>query len=176
MRFVPIALSGALLIEIEPRSDERGLFARTFCEREFADHKIPTHYPQCNTSFNHRRGTIRGLHFQSPPHEEPKVVRCTRGSIFDVIVDLRRDSVTLRQWYGVELTEDNRRAIYVPPGFAHGFQTLSDNAEVYYQMGAAYVPDAAAGICWNDPAIGIRWPLPVSTISQRDASLPNFSP
>ena len=172
MRFVCLPLIGAVLIEVEPHHDSRGLFARTVCAEEFAAHGIPTEYPQCSTSFNRYRGTIRGLHFQRPPHEEAKIIRCTSGAIFDVIVDLRGDSDSYGRWYGVELSQDNRHSIYVPPGFAHGFQTLTDAAEIYYMIGAAYVPAAASGVRWDDPAIGIRWPLPVSMISDRDASLP----
>ncbi len=175
MRFVPLEITGAFLIDIDPHADERGLFARVFSEDEFAGHQLPTRYPQCSASFNHLRGTVRGLHYQRKPYEEAKVVRCTRGSIFDVIVDLRPDSPTFRRWLGLELTEDNRRSIFVPAGIAHGFQTLSNNAEVYYQISAPYVPEAACGIRWDDPSIKVRWPIPVSMISSRDATLPTLS-
>lgn len=172
MRFAPLEIVDAFLIDVEPLSDERGLFARVFSEKEYAEQHLPTHFPQCSTSFNNFRGTIRGLHYQRKPYEEAKVVRCTRGSVFDVIVDLRRDSRTFRHWVGFELTEDNRRSVFVPAGVAHGFQTLSDNAEVYYQISTPYVPEAACGVRWDDPAIGVGWPLPVSVISSRDAALP----
>jgi dTDP-4-dehydrorhamnose 3,5-epimerase len=175
MQFVPLEIADAILINVEPHSDERGLFARVFSEEEYAAQHLPTHFPQCSTSFNHSRGTIRGLHYQRKPHEEAKVVRCTRGSIFDVIVDLRRNSPTFRHWVGLELTEDSRSSIFVPAGVAHGFQTLSDNAEVYYQINVPYVAEAASGIRWDDPTIGVRWPLPVSVISSRDAALPTLT-
>ena len=176
MRFVALPLSGAFSIEVEPRSDERGLFARTYDEAEFAAHGLPVRYPQCSTSFNIRRGTLRGLHFQRPPHDESKIVRCTRGAVFDVIVDLRRGSKTFRQWFSAELSADNRSALYVPRGFAHGFQALTDDAEVYYQIDTDYVADAAGGVRWDDPVIGIRWPLAVTVMSERDATLPLLPP
>lgn len=175
MRFAPLEIADTILIDVEPRSDERGMFARVFSEEEYAAQRLPTHFPQCSTSFNYRRGTIRGLHYQRKPYEEAKVVRCTRGSVFDVIVDLRRDSLTFRHWVGFELTEDNRRSVFVPAGVAHGFQTLSDNAEVYYQISTPYVPEAACGVRWDDPAIGVQWPLPVSVVSSRDASWPTLA-
>lgn len=174
MIFHAVSLPGAVLIEIERREDERGFFARTFCEREFAAAGLPTHFPQSNVSFNRTRGTVRGMHFQRAPHEEPKLVRCTRGAIYDQIVDLRPDSTTFRKSFGAELSEENRSALYVPPGFAHGFQTLQDGSEVLYMMGEYYVADAAAGVRWNDPAFNLSWPLPISVISDRDLSYPDF--
>jgi dTDP-4-dehydrorhamnose 3,5-epimerase len=172
MRFVALPLAGAFSIEVAARTDQRGLFARTFDEAEFAAHALPVRYPQCSTSFNLKRGTLRGLHFQEAPHEEAKVVRCTRGAIYDVIVDLRPTSATRLQWFATELSADNRAALFVPRGFAHGFQTLADSSEVYYQIDTEYVVEASTGVRWNDPSIGIRWPLDVAAMSERDAALP----
>lgn len=174
MRFLPTDLSGALIVEVEPRGDERGLFARTFCEREFAAAGLPSRFVQCNTSFNVKRGTLRGMHYQLPPYEEGKLVRCTQGAVFDVIVDLRREQPTYSQWRGFELTAANRMALYIPPGFAHGFQTLADGAEVFYHMTEFYIPGQEAGVGWDDPAFGVRWPLPDPTLSERDRSYPRF--
>lgn len=174
MRFRPISLPGAFLVEVEPHSDERGLFARTFCEREFAAAGLPSHFVQCSTSFNEKRGTLRGLHYQLPPHEEGKLVRCTQGAVFDVVVDLRRELPTYCRWEGFELTASNRAALYIPPGCAHGFQTLADGSEVFYQMTVFYVPGQDAGVAWDDPAFGVRWPLPDPTLSPRDRSYPRF--
>jgi dTDP-4-dehydrorhamnose 3,5-epimerase len=172
MIFRPTPLSGPVLLELERREDVRGFFARTFCTAEFANHGLPVHFPQHNLSHNHKSGTLRGLHFQGHPHEETKVVRCIAGAAYDVIVDLRSGSPTRGQWYGVELSAANGRAIFVPVGFAHGFQTLCDGTDLLYLMGSAYVPDAATGIRWNDPALAIDWPLPVSAITERDAAFP----
>jgi dTDP-4-dehydrorhamnose 3,5-epimerase len=172
MRFVALPLGGAFSIEVVARSDARGLFARTFDEADFAARGLPVRYPQCSTSFNIKRGTLRGLHFQRAPHEEAKIVRCTRGAVFDVIVDLRRDSATFGQWFGAELSADNRTALFVPRGFAHGFQTLAENSEIYYQIDTEYVVEASTGVRWNDPSIGIRWPLDVAAMSDRDMALP----
>lgn len=174
MRFRPLEIAGVVLVEQDRREDDRGFFARTFCRDEFAAAGLPVHFPQCNTSFNARRGTVRGMHFQRPPHEEPKLVRCTRGAIFDAVVDLRPESPTYLAWLGVELSADNGHALYVPPGFAHGFQTLADATDVLYHMGEVFHPDAAGGIRWDDPAVGVRWPLPVSVISERDATYPEW--
>lgn len=174
MIFHALSLPGAVLIEIERREDERGFFARTFCEREFAAAGLPTRFPQSNVSFNRVRGTVRGMHFQRAPYDEPKLVRCTRGVIYDQIIDLRPDSPTFRRAFGAELSEDNRTALYVPPGFAHGFQTLQDRSEVLYMMGEFYVANAAAGVRWNDPAFDLSWPLPISVISERDLAYPDF--
>ncbi len=174
MRFRPTELPGAFIVEIEPHSDERGLFARTYCEREFAAAGLPGRFVQCNTSFNEKRGTLRGLHYQRPPHEEGKLVRCTQGAVFDVIVDLRRDQPTFCRWQGFELTAANRTALYIPPGCAHGFQSLVDGAEVFYQMTEFYMPGQDAGVGWDDPAFGIRWPLPDPTLSGRDRSYARF--
>ena len=176
MRFSPTVLPDVLLVEVSAQSDERGLFARTCDTALFAAHGLPTAWPQCNTSFNHRRGTLRGMHYQAEPHPEPKLVRCTRGRVFDVAVDLRPASPDFRRWVGLELSADRRNALYIPPGFAHGFLTLEDECEVFYQMGASYVPDAARGVRWNDPAFAIGWPFEPAVISARDAGLPDFPP
>jgi dTDP-4-dehydrorhamnose 3,5-epimerase len=167
-------LPGVLEIELEPRADDRGFFARTFCEREFEARGLLTRYPQGNLSRNRERGTLRGLHLQAPPHAEVKVVRCVRGAIFDVVVDLRKGSPTSRQWVGVELDAEKGNALYVPAGFAHGFITLRPDTDVLYQMGEFYLPAAARGFRWNDPAFGIAWPLAPDVISERDRSYPDF--
>jgi dTDP-4-dehydrorhamnose 3,5-epimerase len=172
VKFAETPLAGAFVVEIEPLKDERGLFARSFCRKEFEAHGLDPAVAQCNVSHNVRRGTLRGLHYQAPPHEEAKLVRCTRGAIWDVIVDLREASKTRLQWFAAELSADNHRALYVPRGFAHGFQTLADDSEVFYQMSEFYRPDGARGIRWNDPSIGIRWPLAEPILSARDRDLP----
>jgi len=174
MRFVGTPLAGAYLIEPEPMSDARGFFARSYCEREFASHGIRGRPVQCNISYNIKRSTLRGMHFQRPPHAEAKLVRCTAGGIYDVIIDLRRDSPTFRQWAGFELTSGNRNALYIPEGFAHGFQTLADDAEVFYQMFSLFEPDSAGGVRWNDPAFGIVWPLANPIMSDKDRTFPDF--
>ena len=172
MKFRETRLSGAFVIELEPHADERGFFARTFCAREFSAHGLETEFVQCNLSLNHQKGTLRGLHFQSAPWGEAKLVRCIRGVIWDVIVDLRRGSPTFGAHVALELSAENRRAICVPKSFAHGFQTLTDSSEVFYQMSGFYVADASAGIRADDPALGINWPLPVTQISDKDRRLP----
>jgi dTDP-4-dehydrorhamnose 3,5-epimerase len=176
MRFVETSLEGAFLIEIDRLADERGFFARSFCAREFGEKGLSPSVSQCNISFNSKKGTLRGLHYQRPPHEEAKVVRCTRGSLFDVIVDLRRDSPTYCRWESFELTADNYRMLYVPEGFAHGFQTLVDHTEVLYLMSAFYVLESAAGIRYDDQAFGIGWPLADIVASPRDLSYKEFVP
>jgi dTDP-4-dehydrorhamnose 3,5-epimerase len=173
--FAPTALSGAVVVELERREDERGFFARSFCRREFEAQGLDPCVAQCNVSFNRRRATLRGLHWQAAPHGEVKLVRVTRGALWDVIVDLRAGSPTFTRWFGVELTADNRRALYIPTGFAHGFQTLVDDVEVFYQMSAFYVPDAQRGARWDDPAFGIEWPLRPPFLCDRDASYPDFT-
>jgi dTDP-4-dehydrorhamnose 3,5-epimerase len=167
-------LAGAVVVDLERREDERGFFARSFCRREFEAHGLDPDVLQCNVSFNRRRGTLRGLHWQEAPHGEAKLVRVTRGALWDVIVDLRPDSPTYCRWFGVELTSDNRRALFIPSGFAHGFQTLGDDVEVFYQMSAFYVPEAQRGVRWNDPAFGIEWPILPPFLSERDATYPDF--
>ena len=175
MRFTPTPIPGAVLIDLEPHADERGFFARSLCVDEFREHGLDGRMVQQSLSWNPRRGTLRGLHFQAEPHAEDKLVRVTRGAIFDVIVDLRADSATRGHWFGVELSADNRRQIYIPRGLAHGFQTTEDDTEVFYQMSQSYAPEFAAGVRWNDPAFGIEWPLAPSTMSDRDRSYPDFT-
>jgi dTDP-4-dehydrorhamnose 3,5-epimerase len=170
VRFVPAPLEGAFVVEPELLEDERGFFARSFCRDEFVAHGLDPSVAQCNVSFNRQRGTLRGLHYQATPHEEAKLVRCTRGAIWDVIVDLRESSATRYRWFAAELTADNRRALYAPAGFAHGFQTLADGSEVFYQMSASYHPESARGVRWDDPAIGITWPIRDPVLSTRDRS------
>lgn len=175
MRLTETSLRGAFIVDIEPLEDERGFFARTFCAREFAAHGLKQIVAQCSTSFSARRGTLRGLHFQTPPSTEAKLVRCTRGAIHDVIVDLRPGSPTRHRHLAVELSCDNRRALYVPEMFAHGFQTLCDSVEVAYQTSEFYTPGCASGLRYDDPALGISWPLCVSVISEQDRSWPLLS-
>ena len=174
MIFVETPLRGAFVIEIEKYEDERGFFARSWCAREFAAKGLDHHLVQCNVSFNKRKGTLRGLHYQFPPHAEAKLVRCTKGSLFDVIVDLRKDSLTFLKWFGVELTATNHRMLYIPKLFAHGFQTLEDETEIFYQMSQFYEPAAAEGLRWNDPRLGINWPNEDRTMSQKDQAYPNL--
>ena len=172
MRFVETPLPGAFVIEAEPRHDERGLFARTFCGREFKERGLRDAFVQCSTSYNRREGTIRGMHWQVGEHAEAKLVRCTAGAIFDVIVDLRPASRTRGRWIAVELSAETRRMLYVPEGFAHGFETLRDGSEVCYQMSAAFAPAAARGFRFDDPSLCIPWPLPPVCVSARDRELP----
>jgi len=174
MIFTATQLDGAWLIDLEPREDERGFFARIWCRQELAAQGLDTDIAQENLSLNRHRGTVRGLHFQRPPHEETKIVRCTRGGIFDVIVDLRPRSPSYLRWQGFELTAENRKALYVPKGFAHGFQTLASNAEIIYQISEFYAPNSAGGYRYDDAAFRIAWPLPVTVISERDLSWPTF--
>ena len=170
----PTALSGVMEIRIEPLVDDRGLFARTYDEEIFSQAGLPTSWPQCNLSWNELRGTLRGMHYQSGDAGEPKLVRCTRGRIFDVAVDINPSSQSFKQWVGIELHAEKRNALYIPPGFAHGFLTLEDGCEVLYQMGTSYVPDAACGVRWDDPAFDIKWPFKPKTISQKDACYVDF--
>ncbi len=168
MKFTETRLKGAFIIEPEPITDNRGFFARAFCRREFEERGLNPEIAQCNISLNKAKGTLRGLHYQAPPHEEEKLVRVTRGAIFDVIVDLREASPTYRQWLGVELTAENRKALYIPKGFAHGFQTLEDNTEVFYQMSEFFHPESNRGVAWNSPEFGIEWPLQTKILSEKD--------
>jgi dTDP-4-dehydrorhamnose 3,5-epimerase len=170
--FVPLALDGAFQIDIERHSDERGFFARTYCANEFAAQGLGPILRQCSVSYNARQGTLRGLHYQAAPDEEHKLVRCSAGAIFDVIVDVRADSPTYRQWFGTQLTADNRRSLFIPPGFAHGFVSLTDHTEVYYMMSVAHAPQSARGLRWDDPALAIEWPCAPAVISTRDAGYP----
>ncbi|HEY3851373.1 MAG TPA: dTDP-4-dehydrorhamnose 3,5-epimerase [Steroidobacteraceae bacterium] len=172
MRFTETALAGAYLVEMDRIEDDRGFFARSFCAEEFAAHGLAASMPQCSVSFNSRRATLRGLHFQADPHAEDKLVRCTAGAVFDVIVDLRPQSRTRCRWIGLELTADNRRALFVPKGFAHGFITLADGSEVLYMMSVPYAPGPARGVRWNDPALAIDWPLEPKWMADRDAAYP----
>ena len=172
MIFKEAKLRGAYIIEPELIEDERGFFARTWGQEEFASRGLNPKLVQCNSSLNKQTGTLRGMHYQVPPHEEAKLVRCSAGAIYDVIVDLRRDSPTWGKWLGVELTSRNRLMVYVPEGFAHGFQTLEDDSEVFYQVSEYYYPESARGVRWDDPAFGIEWPLGISVISERDRSHP----
>ena len=175
MKFTGMALSGAWLLDIEPVKDERGFFARTWCQREFAEHGLVANLVQCGMSYNKTKGTLRGMHYQTEPHAEAKLIRCTQGVIYDVIVDLRSSSATYKKYAGVELSAENRRMLYVPPGIAHGFLTLTDGCEVLYQMSEFYRPAQARGVRWNDPAFAIRWPDDVRVISERDMNYPYFS-
>ncbi len=174
MIFDSTNLEGVFVIQPEQLEDERGFFARTFCEQEFAKHSLASRVRQCNISYNHTRGTLRGMHFQRSPHAESKLVRCTTGSIYDVVVDLREDSKTYMQWQAFELSSKNHNALYIPCGFAHGFQTLEDQSEVFYQMFNSFHPDSATGIRWNDPAFNIKWPLAVDVISDKDNQYADF--
>ena len=176
MIFTETELARAYVIDLEPLADERGFFARAFCEREFCEKGLNPRLIQCNVSFNLRKGTWRGMHYQEVPFEEAKLVRCTRGAIWDVIVDLRRDSPTFKRQFAVELSADNRRMLYIPERFAHGFQTLTDGTEIFYQMSEFYSPEYARGFRWNDPAFDIQLPLNITAISDRDASFPDFLP
>ncbi len=170
MIFTEAPLPGAFLVDLEPLTDDRGFFARSYAADEFMAHGLGPELGQCSVSYNARQGTLRGLHYQDAPHEEHKLVRCTAGAIFDVIVDIRPASGGYRRWFGTELTAQNRRALFIPPGFAHGFVTLSDETEVYYMISVPYAPEHARGIRWSDPAFGIQWPLAPSVISPRDAA------
>jgi len=170
MIFTESPLPGAFLIDLAPIADERGFFARAYCDEEFGAKGLSTELRQCSVSYNMREGTLRGLHYQRPPHEEHKLVRCTQGAIFDVIVDIRPQSAHYRRWFGTHLTAQNHRSLFIPPGFAHGFITLSDDAEVYYMISVPHAPEYAQGFRWNDPAFSIQWPLVPSVISPRDAA------
>jgi len=176
MIFHETGLKGAYIIELEPFTDDRGLFARTFCKREFAEIGHSKEFVQFNHSHNHLRGTLRGMHFQLPPNAEIKLIRCIRGSVYDVIVDLREASPTFLKYIGVELSARNMQMIYVPEGFAHGFQTLEDQTELLYHHTAFYAPGQEGGISYKDPLLGIRWPLPPSSMSEKDQNYPFLAP
>jgi dTDP-4-dehydrorhamnose 3,5-epimerase len=173
MIFTETKLKGAYLIDLDVHEDERGFFARTWCVDEFEKYGLNQRLVQCNISFNKKRGTLRGMHYQAEPYEEAKLVRCTMGALYDVIIDLRSDSPTFKEWFSVELTAQNHRALYVPEGLAHGFQTLVDKTEVFYQMSEFFHPECARGVRWDDPAFGIVWPIPNPIISNKDE---NFAP
>ena len=175
MIFTEATLAGAYIIEPERREDERGFFARTWCQREFEAHGLNPSLAQCNISYNKVKGTLRGMHFQAPPYQEVKLIRCTMGAIYDVIIDLRPESPTFVNHFGVTLTPQGRNMLYIPEGFAHGFLTLADDTEVFYQMSEFYAPNYGRGVRWNDPAFGIKWPAEVTVISERDANYPDFT-
>jgi dTDP-4-dehydrorhamnose 3,5-epimerase len=175
MRFEETRLAGAYLIDLEPHADERGFFARAFCEREFVAHGLPPRFPQCNISRNERMGTLRGMHFDAAPAPEAKLVRAVTGAIYDVIVDLRATSPTFLAWVAVELSAESGRALFVPGGFAHGFLTLTARTDVFYHMSDFFRPDSARGFRWNDPRFNIRWPAPPAVISPRDAAYPDWN-
>lgn len=174
MRFTESPIAGVFAIDLDPVEDPRGFFARTFCEEEFRARGLEPHFSQCSIAFTTRRGTLRGMHYQREPHGEVKLIRCTRGAVYDAVIDLRPGSPTFRHWFAVELTADNRRMLYVPKGLAHGYQTLEDQTEISYHMSTPYHPESAAGVRWNDPAFGIPWPLPVTVIAERDDAYPDF--
>lgn len=174
MFFIETELTDAYIIDLERREDNRGFFARTWAAEEFEKRGLVSRVVQANLSYNHTKGTLRGMHFQHAPYAETKLVRCIRGAIYDVIIDLRPESSTYKRWIGVELSAENRRALYVPEGFAHGFQTLVDNVEVMYQVSQVYTPSAEGGVPYNDPAFDIQWPLPVAVISEKDTRWPAF--
>ncbi len=172
MRFIELPLKGAYIVELELHKDSRGFLARTFCAREFRENHLVDKFVQCSTSWNAREGTVRGMHFQLPPSCEVKLVRCTAGALFDVIVDLRPDSPTYLEHFAVELSARNRIALYIPEMFAHGYQTLKDGSEILYQISAYYTPELSTGLRYDDPKLGIRWPQPVSVVSEKDRALP----
>jgi dTDP-4-dehydrorhamnose 3,5-epimerase len=174
MTFTELKLKGAYAIDLERKEDPRGFFARSWCRTEFGDHGLCEEFVQINVGFSTKMGTLRGMHYQTAPHQEVKVVRCTMGAIYDVIIDLRPESPTFKQWTGVELNSGNHRMLYVPEGFAHGYQTLADNTEINYQTSRFYAPESARGNRYDDPAFGIEWPLAVSSISDPDRSWPEF--
>lgn len=175
MIFTETELKGAYIIEIEKLKDHRGFFARSWCQNEFKNHGLTTRLVQANVSYNKKTGTLRGMHYQMSPYEETKLVRCTRGAIYDLIIDLRPASPTYTQWIGVELTAENYKMLYVPENFAHGFQTLEDDTEVTYQVSQFYTPGAESGIRWDDPTFSIDWPIEVRVISDKDKSWPNYT-
>lgn len=174
MRYTETPIGGTFLVDLEPVEDHRGFFARTFCEEEFRRRGLEAHFAQSSIAFSARRGTLRGMHFQREPHAEVKLVRCTRGGVYDVVIDLRPHSPTFRQWLGAELTAANRRMLYIPTGLAHGYLTLEDETEISYQMSAPYHPGAAAGVRWDDPAFAVRWPFEPVVMAGRDRTYPDF--
>jgi dTDP-4-dehydrorhamnose 3,5-epimerase len=174
MTFHETKLPGVFEIHLEPKGDERGFFARSWCQREFEQHGLNPAIVQCNVSFNEKKGTLRGMHYQAEPHPEAKLVRCTQGAIYDVVVDLRPKSLAFKRWIGVALTAANRQMIYVPEGCGHGFLTLEDRTEVFYQMSEFYQPELSRGVRWNDGAFDIKWPAQPAVISDRDQAYPDF--
>jgi dTDP-4-dehydrorhamnose 3,5-epimerase len=176
MIFIKTELKDAFIVELEQKSDQRGFFARTFCAEEFEAYGLKSTFAQCNLSFNHKKGTLRGMHYQTSPAAETKLIRCTRGAIYDVIIDMRPDSPTFLSHMSVELSADNRRSLYVPEMFAHGYQTLTDHAEVVYQVGEFYTPGYEQGLRYNDLFFNIKWPLAVTEISEKDSNWPLYQP
>jgi dTDP-4-dehydrorhamnose 3,5-epimerase len=176
MKFIRVPLEGAFVVEIEPVVDQRGFFARTWCAEEFRSHGLDPRLAQCGFSFNKRKGTLRGMHYQAEPHAEVKLIRCFAGAIYDVILDLRPASPSYCKWFGVELTASNGKMLYVPEGFAHGFETLADDTQVFYQMSVPYRPELARGVRWNDPLFDIQWPHRDAILSERDRSFPDYKP
>jgi dTDP-4-dehydrorhamnose 3,5-epimerase len=174
LKWTVLPLAGAYQIEIQPASDERGFFARTWCVEEMREFGMDVQFVQSSISYNERRGTLRGMHYQAQPRSESKLVRCTAGAIYDVLLDLRPESPSFRGWISIELTSANRKAVYIPSGFAHGFQSLSDHSEVFYQISESYLSDFSRGVRWNDPAFGIKWPIEAAILSERDRSFPDF--
>lgn len=174
MRFLETGLKGAFIIELDKKEDNRGFFSRTFCKKEFEEHNLKTKFVQCNTSFSQKKGTLRGMHYQAYPYCETKLVRCTKGSVYDVIIDLRKDSETYCKWIGVELSEANGKSLYIPEMFAHGFITLEDESSVFYQVSEFYSQEHERGALYSDPKFGIHWPLELSCISEKDAKAPLF--
>jgi dTDP-4-dehydrorhamnose 3,5-epimerase len=174
MTFTETALAGAFVIKPELIKDERGFFARVWSEKEFGEHGLESRLVECDASFNLKKGTLRGMHYQVAPHAQAKLVSCVRGSIYDVVIDLRRNSPTFKKWVATDLSASNRLMLYVPKALAHGFQTLEDNTEVFYQMSEVYVPESARGVRWNDPAFSIPWPADTRTIVERDQNYPDF--
>lgn len=175
MEFIETKLKGCIVVQQKKIADNRGHFARAWCQDEFAQHGLNPSMLQLNTGFSHFRGTVRGMHYQAAPHEEAKFVRCTRGAIFDIVVDVRAGSPTHGQWFGIELTADDGAMVYVPEGCAHGYQTLTDGAEMYYLTSARYAPGSATGVRFDDPALGIAWPAPVTIVSDQDRNWPEFA-
>jgi len=176
MKFHETNLPGVFEIHIEPATDERGFFARSWCQKEFEDHGLNSNLVQCSVSLNLQKGTLRGMHYQAAPFPEAKVVRCTAGAIYDVVLDLREQSPTFKQWFATVLSAENRHSLYIPEGCAHGFLTMTDDSEVLYQMSEFYHPEAGRGVRWNDPAFQIIWPEAVKVISERDRTYPDFEP
>jgi dTDP-4-dehydrorhamnose 3,5-epimerase len=176
MKWTALPLSGAYLLEIQPVTDDRGFFARTWCSDEARELGLSVDFVQCSLSYNARKGTLRGMHYQAQPYPETKLVRCTAGAVYDVVVDLRSDSPTFCKWLAIELTAESRKSVYVPTGLAHGFQSLADHSEVFYQISESYHPDYARGVRWNDRTFGFEWPLEAIILSERDRSFPDFLP
>ena len=175
MIFTETKLKGAYILDLEKHGDDRGFFARSFCKKEFEQYGLVSDVVQTNVSHSVKKGTLRGMHYQLAPHQETKLVRCTQGALHDVIIDLRKDSPTYKQWIGVELTADNHKMLFVPRDFAHGFLTLEEHTEITYEVSEFYTPEAESGLRWNDPAFGIEWPATVHEISDKDANWPDYT-